>query len=120
MVRRVDTDFSHIDERGSLVQLVHEGFSQINVLTTRKGVYRGGHYHKISRERFYVVSGCVELTVTRDGQKEMCRFRAGDFFEITPFTVHSMFFPEDCVMVAMYDIPVEKADGSKDIYSAEV
>ena len=27
-----------------------------------------------------------------------------------------MSFPEDCVLVAMYDIPVEHEDGTKDIY----
>lgn len=119
MIKKVKTDFSHIDERGSLVQLVHEGFNQVNVLDTRGGVERGGHFHKIARERFYIVKGTVEVTAKKDGEEGKHVFSKGDFFEIAPFTVHSMFFPEDCLMVAMYDVPVEQSDGSKDIYPAE-
>ncbi len=119
MLKQVDVDFKHIDERGSLVQLVHEGFSQINVLQTRKGVTRGGHYHKISRERFYVIGGSVSVSLKKENEKKEIVFKAGDFFEIEPYTIHSMYFPEDCVMVAMYDVPVEKEDGSMDIYSEE-
>ena len=118
MVENVKADFSFSDDRGSLVQLVHEGYEQVNVLTTRKGVTRGGHYHKLSRERFYVVSGAVELTAVKDEKTENYTFRENDFFEIAPYTVHSMTFPEDCVMVAMYDKCVEKPDGTKDIYPA--
>lgn len=120
LINTLSVDFSFEDARGSLVQLVHEGYQQINVLKTNKGVFRGGHYHKISREAFFVISGCVEVAVyavncSENEQKYL--FKQGDFFEVVPNTVHSMDFPEDCVMVAMYDICVEKTDGSKDIYS---
>lgn len=101
------------------MQLVHEGYQQVNVLKTNKGVFRGGHYHKISREVFFVISGCVEVeayVVDCPQSKQRYLFKRGEFFEILPNTVHSMNFPEDCVMVAMYDICVEKEDGSKDIY----
>lgn len=112
-------DFSFSDERGSLSQLIHEGISQVNVLKSRKGVERGGHYHKASREYFYVISGKVEVTMRKNGNMDRCLFSSGDFFGIRPYVIHSMYFPEDCVMVAMYDIPIEKKDGSKDIYEAE-
>ena len=115
-------DFSFEDSRGCLTQLVHEGYDQINVLKTNAGVLRGGHYHKISEEAFYVVSGSVEVELKRstETEKEKVNFKKGDFFEIHPNTVHSMFFPEDCLMVQMYDKPVEQADGSKDIYPEEI
>ena len=50
-------------------------------------------------------------------RSESAVFHAGDFFSIGPYVSHSMFFPEDCVMVQMYDRPVEQPDGKKDIYS---
>ena len=50
-------DFSHVDDRGSLFQLVRAGYEQVNVLSTRAGVCRGGHYHKRAVECFFVVSG---------------------------------------------------------------
>lgn len=120
LYENVSKDFVFEDHRGSLVQLVHDGFAQINVLKTGKSVTRGGHYHKIARERFYVVNGTVSVRLSKDNLTETVIFKEGDFFEIMPFVAHEMFFPEDCTMVAMYDIPVEHEDGSKDIYPVEV
>ena len=112
-------DFRFCDERGCLNQLVHDGYKQINVLESYSGVARGGHYHKETKEAFFIVSGSVEVSLMKDDEAETVLFSKNDFFEIAPYVVHSMFFPEDCVMLAMYDKPVERADGSKDIYSAD-
>lgn len=117
LINTKSTDFSFADNRGKLTQLVHEGFDQVNVLITNEGVTRGGHYHKISFEAFYIISGSVEVTAKKDGYEKKYVFRENDFFEISPYVIHSMFFPEHCVMVQMYDKCVEKSDGSKDIYS---
>lgn len=117
-----EIDFSFEDHRGCLTQLVHSGYDQINVLQTNAGVLRGGHYHKISDEAFYIISGSVEVELKKSGEskKEKAVFKKGDFFEFHPFTVHSMFFPEDCLMVQLYNKPVEQADGTKDIYPEEI
>jgi len=116
--RILTPDFEHADERGKLSQLTHGGYEQINVLSSKKGVTRGGHYHRISREAFFVADGSVEVTFAKDGESKTETFAKGAFFEIPPFVSHSMFFPEDCILVALYDIPVERDDGTKDIYPA--
>ena len=110
-------DFQHVDERGSLSQLIHDGFKQINVLESKKGVERGSHFHKESVEAFYVISGSVKVTLWNKNKKEEVVFNKGDFFEIHPFVLHNMLFLSDCLMVQMYDEPVEKEDGTKDIYT---
>lgn len=110
-------DFQHIDERGSLSQLIHEGFKQINVLESKKGVERGSHFHKESVEAFYVVSGSVKVTLWNKEKKEEVIFDKGDFFEIHPYILHNMLFLSDCLLVQMYDIPVEKPNGVKDIFT---
>ncbi len=112
-------DFKFQDDRGSLTQLVHDGFKQINVLASRKNSIRGAHYHKIAIEAFYVINGSVKVTLLNKTAKETVVFREGDFFEIPPFILHTMEFPEDCLMVQMYDVPVEQSNGSKDIYKEE-
>lgn len=117
---RKKIDFSFADHRGCLTQLVHEGYDQINVLQTNQGVLRGGHYHKFSNEAFFVISGSVDVELKKGAERDKVTFKKGDFFEIHPFTVHSMFFPEDCLMVQMYDKPVEQTDGTKDIYPEEI
>ena len=112
-------DFRHRDERGELVQLIHSGYEQVNLLKSRKGTLRGGHFHKVRREVFYLVSGSVDVTMWDGRERIRRRFSEGSFFEICPWTVHSMCFPEDCVMIALYDRAIEQADGTKDIFPEE-
>lgn len=116
MYRKLKLDFTFTDERGSLLQLVHHGYTQVNVITTKRGVERGGHFHRRCREAFYVISGSVSVTMTSNGRQQKTVFKSGDFFEIPPMVLHEMFYPEACVMVALYDQPVESATGEKDIY----
>ena len=113
-------DFEFSDQRGQLKQLVHDGWKQVNVLITIAGVVRGVHYHKVAREAFYIISGSVDVRFRNGEEYDVCHFKRGDYFLVLPKTVHELSFPEDCIMVQMYDIPVEKADGSKDIYVGEV
>lgn len=112
-------DFSFSDDRGSLQQLVHSGFEQVNVLYSKKGVERGGHYHKQSIECFFVISGSVEIMASKNEMRRRYIFGKNEFFQINPYVVHSMYFPEDCIMVAMYDKCVELEDGSKDIFQVD-
>lgn len=117
MVEILKTDFEHTDTRGRLVQLAHEGYEQVNVLISNHEAQRGDHYHKEVREAFYIISGSVFLTAKREEQTQEYYFSAGDFFEIEPYTIHSMRFPEHCVMVQMYSKSVERSDGTKDIHT---
>ena len=120
LFRILQTDFDFTDERGKITQLVHEGFEQVNVLTSKKGVLRGAHFHRLRREAFYVLSGSAEFTLTTSDSAETVLFHTGDFFLIEQGIVHSLYLPEDCVMVQLYDRPVELPDGSKDICREEL
>ena len=113
---KLNVDFEHIDSRGRLVQLVHDGYKQVNILESKQGVFRGGHYHKICREAFFVIKGKVEVTLKNSEIEESVVFQENDFFQINPNVIHSMFFPDDCLMIQMYDTPVEMDNGDKDIF----
>lgn len=113
MLSRKKVDFQFMDDRGTLVQLIHDGYKQINVIISKKNTFRGGHYHKENKEAFYIVSGLLDVVV--NGTKST--FAAGDFFEIEENDVHSFYFLEETTLVSMYSSGVEKADGQKDIYT---
>lgn len=115
MLKIKKTDFEFADERGTLVQLIHEGYRQINVITSKKGVFRGGHYHKENEEAFYIVSGSLKVVV----EDQEYFFQAGDFFGIEPNDMHSFYFLEDTTLVSMYSNGVEKENGEKDIYTGD-
>ncbi len=114
-----EVDFQHIDARGSLTQLIHNGFAQVNVLESKAGTKRGAHFHKVSVEAFFLIKGCVEVEFIGKEFNEKVFFKQGDFFEIHPYILHDMFFPEYCLMVQLYDKPVENEDGTKDIFMEE-
>lgn len=117
LIKTRNLDFQFEDNRGSLTQLVHEGFDQINVLVTKQGVTRGGHYHKQCTEAFYIISGSIKVTAAKEEAEITYHFGKGDFFQIEPYVMHSMYFPENCTMVQMYNRCVENADGTKDIFT---
>lgn len=117
LYEKLTPDFCFSDDRGELVQLIHDGYKQINILESKKGVTRGAHYHKRSSEVFYVVEGSLKVTLSAKGEEEQVKFHKNDFFLIRPGVTHSLFFDEDCLLVALYNIPIEQDDGTKDIYA---
>lgn len=119
MITLRQVDFQFEDQRGCLTQLVHKGFDQINILRSKKDVVRGGHYHKETVEAFYLLQGSVEVTARLGQEEKKYVFCKGDFFEVRPYIIHSMFFPEDCIMVQMYNKCVELSDGTKDIFTED-
>lgn len=117
MIEFIKPDFVFADERGALTQLCRDGWKQVNVSSTKAGVFRGGHYHKLNNEAFYIVDGEIEISLSKDGNAEKVTVQKGDFFVLKPYALHSFNFKQDTLMIALYDKGVENADGSKDIYS---
>lgn len=113
MLEHLEVDFSFLDERGSIVQLVREGYAQVNVITSKAGVFRGGHYHKENREAFYIIEGALKLEVAGVSYE----FKRGDFFGIEPYDMHSFTFLEDTTLVSLYSRGVENPDGTKDMFT---
>lgn len=113
MLHIMKADFHFEDGRGIIDQLIHDGYKQINVITSKKGVFRGGHYHKQNAEAFYVVSGKLTVTVNDEVQT----FSQGDFFGIDPYDMHGFIFDEETTLVSMYSDGVELSDGTKDIFT---
>ena len=116
LIEMMEPDFKFSNETGLLVQLVHEGWNQVHVLVSNAGATRGGHYHKVSKEVFYIVSGSIKLLIETENEKEEYILNQNDMFMVLPYQKHTFTFIEDTVMVSMYDVCVEKEDGTKDIY----
>lgn len=119
LMENLKVDFEYEDERGTLTQLVRRGYSQINVVTTKKGVVRGGHYHKMNTEAFFLVSGSCRVSVSKDDITEVATYHAGDFFRIGPYVMHDFEYLEDTIMVTMYSLGAELDDGTMDMYTME-
>lgn len=119
LVEFIKPDFEFEDARGSLKQLVHEGWKQVNYITSVAGAFRGNHYHKENSEAFFVISGKFKLIVEdlENTKKEEYEMKSGDFFIIRPNINHSFEYLEETQLISLYDKGVEKDDGTKDIFS---
>jgi len=117
MIQILKPDFEFSDDCGKLTQLVKEGFKQVNVIESNAGVKRGGHYHKLNREAFFIIDGDIELVVKKDNQEEKYRFKKGDMFLVNEFVYHDFYFLRKTILVSMYDNGVKLEFGGKDIYT---
>lgn len=117
LITILEPNFTFADQRGSLTQLVREGYKQVNVVESKSGAFRGGHYHKKNNEVFFVVSGEFKFTAENDSAKEEYIFKTGDMFLVPPYVVHGFDYTSDTLLVSLYDVGVENADGTKDIYA---
>ncbi len=119
LIEILEPDFVFDDERGTLTQLVHDGYKQYNIIFSKKGAVRGDHYHKINNEAFYVIKGRFRFDARKEGIKETYTFSGGDMFRVPAYVIHSFYYEEDTLIASMYDVGVEMKDGTKDIYTEE-
>lgn len=116
LIEFIEPDFRFENENGILVQLVHDGWKQVNAIFSLGGKKRGGHYHKYNKEAFYVVSGSFKLVVWNNNDKEEYWMKKGDMFVINEYVFHTFDFLEDTLLVSMYSNGVE-FDFGKDIWA---
>ena len=108
MIRFIQPQFTHSDDRGHLIQLFSDGWKQVNVSFSRSRISRGGHYHKLNRELFYIISGEVMiklLNVITQEQQEL-KVVEHQMFVIEKFIGHTFEFLQDTTMVVCYDTGV--------------
>lgn len=117
MIEILKPDFEFNDDRGKLLQLIHGDIAQVNYVESKPSSLRGGHYHKLNKETFYIIDGEVDVTLKKDGNEKSCSFRSGDMFSIEKNVIHSFDYKKFTTLIVTYDKGVELPDGTKDIYS---
>lgn len=55
----LQTEFNHTDERRTLTQLLTANIQQVNRYKIKKGATLGKHFHKQTREFFYILAGQI-------------------------------------------------------------
>ena len=110
-------DFVFENDAGSLKQLAHDGWKQVNAITSRPGSVRGGHYHKYNQESFYVVKGRFLLTVWDKETREEYEMKEGDMFLIPPYVFHTFEYWEETLLISLYSEGVELSETEKDIWT---
>ena len=120
LIEILTPDFTFTDERGTLTQIVSGGYTQINSVFTKKGAVRGNfHYHKNTKELFFIIKGKIAFTAKYEGKTEEYTFSDGDMFMVNENVRHTFLYLEDTYLVGLYTNPVENEDGTKDIIPDE-
>jgi len=116
LIEKIKPNFVFEDERGCLTQLIREGYKQVNFITSKRGVKRGGHYHKNNEELFYIISGKMTLIAKQGNKEEIYHFKKGDMFKVLPNVAHSFEFEANTLLISLYSLGVELPGGAKDIF----
>lgn len=116
MLKILKPDFEFNDDRGKLMQLLHGECGQVNYVESKPSSVRGGHYHKLNKETFFIINGEVDVTVKKDGNEETYHFKSGDMFSIDKNVIHCFDYKKFTTLIVVYDKGVELPDGTKDIY----
>ena len=71
LIEILSPDFTFTDDRGTLTQIVHEGFTQVNAVFTKAGKIRGNfHYHEHTKELFFIIKGKIKFTAEYEEKQE--------------------------------------------------
>ncbi len=117
LIEYMKIDFEFENENGLLIQLVRDGWKQVNVIFSKTSGVRGGHYHKFNTECFYIYSGKFNLKAWKDDIEENYQMKAGDMFMIKPYVFHIFEYLEDTLLVSMYSRGVELSETERDIWT---
>lgn len=81
---------SHVDDRGTFTGITRDGWAEVNFVETAAGQVRGNHYHRETRELFFILSGEIDIEI-RDVNTGVCetfKARSGDIFMVEPYENH--------------------------------
>jgi dTDP-4-dehydrorhamnose 3,5-epimerase-like enzyme len=87
------------DNRGSIKDLFYK--ERINhvahIITKKKGVIRGNHYHKKTTQFIYIVSGSLNYWYKKlhsSKKAMMIRVLKGEIVKTPPYEIHALTFDE--------------------------
>ena len=95
---------AHADARGSIRDILDNvPLNSITILTSKKGVIRGNHYHKKTVQWTYLLSGSVRYFArpVKGGQTRSAVLKPGDLAVSLPWEAHTVVALEDCEFLAI-------------------
>lgn len=117
MYKIVKPYFHHQDARGSIAGIINSGkWEEINFITSEKDAIRGGHYHKVTEELFFIFKGIIKVTFEKivdgkkTGEQEFHHFSGGDIFIVYPNVCHTFEILEDSSWINVLSKRIDKTD----------
>jgi oxalate decarboxylase/phosphoglucose isomerase-like protein (cupin superfamily) len=112
------------DARGSITDIFYrQDINHACVITNQPGAVRGNHYHKLTTQYTYVISGMMTYysrPVEGDAPVQTYDCHDGDFIISPPNEIHAMKAgPGGCVFIAFAGGPRGGEDYESDTYRVD-
>ncbi len=89
----------HEDNRGKIADMFYKSDIQhVAIITSKKGVRRGDHYHKHTTQHMLMTKGSLEYVyqpVDKSQPVKHIIVKEGHLISTPPFEIHTLLFPED-------------------------
>jgi len=91
------------DERGTITDIfVKDPQDHGTIITSKKGAVRGNHYHKVTKQSDFVLSGKLKVLTQKVGETEITELEVGpnSFISHEPNEAHTYIAIEDTVFIS--------------------
>jgi len=105
-MKKLKPNFEFSDKRGLFIEVWKSNrWRRMNYLFCKKGYTRGAHYHKKSKELFFIIEGACEVNVInlKTNKKNKLKVKAEDIFIIEPYELHYIKALKDSKIIALLD-----------------
>ncbi len=122
-VKIIKINPAYTDNTKSITDLLNKPVGHVGLITNEEGSIGGNHYHKLSTQHSYILSGKHEVWLARaenPGEVRKIILNAGEMIVIPPNIIHRFRTIEKAVMI---DIVTESREGTgyeDDVYRIEI
>jgi dTDP-4-dehydrorhamnose 3,5-epimerase-like enzyme len=111
------------DTRGTITDIfVHEPMDHCTIIFTKKGGVRGNHYHKLSAQHDFLISGKFEVYAQKVGEEKITKSIWQPYELVTwePDEAHEFIALEDSLWIAFVNGVRGGEDFEKDTFRLEI
>ncbi|MDJ1185088.1 cupin domain-containing protein [Roseofilum casamattae] len=97
------------DKRGAFCGITRENWAEVNFIETAANEVRGNHYHKETRELFFIISGEIDIEIQdiSSGKRTNFSVAQGDIFIIDPYELHTFRTKTTAQWINMLSQPLD-------------
>lgn len=99
-MKKITIRTAHKDERGDISDIFYKHrINHVAIINSKKGVFRGDHYHKKTTQHMYMTKGSLRYYYKKVNQSlsqvKSILVKKDEMVTTPPYEVHSLEFPED-------------------------
>ena len=113
----------HEDNRGVIADIFYKADIQhVAIITSKKGVRRGDHYHKKTTQHMLMTKGSLIYVYQPVDKSQPVKYeliKTGEVVSTNPFEIHTLLFAEDNEFLVFSEGPRGGKDYEEDTYRAD-